>query len=601
MYKQTNSRLPIILFATLLFVVNSVCAQEKYDSKELLEKAKSFRTTDHDSAMYYGEKALEFAKSKIDYNAQVEALHELGYNFRENSQYDEALTQILMAKKILMAHMDSTLYVLNDYMQGGIYFEKDNFPEAIKHYLSAIPRLEQLKLYDKHAFALNGIANVYSYAGKPAEALFYYEKALKAIEKTSNKRLPASTYNNIGNFYFHQKDYNKAETYLKKAEQLFIDAGLENDLTNIYFNYGYINRDRKKYPEAVYNFSKCVQLGKKYDLFEDQIFAYKELENIFKQQSNFEKAYAYADSFRVITEKIHTQNIEKTVSELETKFKLEEKNQLLIAKQQEILLDEKKIRAETTAIILLVCFLVLLIIFFVLVFYAWKKNKNKNHSLNRQNAEITKSKEKINKALSEKETLIKEIHHRVKNNLQVISSLLNLQVSSNSNEEVRKELTVAKDRIHAISLVHQKLYSENNFEKINIADYINDIVVQQKIALQKSVDIETFIEADSIRFNLNTSVPVGIILNELITNCFKYAFQDQTPGRIYISIHKEADHSYLLTVKDNGAGFPPGFDLKQLSSLGMEIILSLAEQIDGTVKCYNNGGACVEIRFKEIE
>jgi two-component sensor histidine kinase len=585
-----------------LLCITTICAQENISAAEnLLQKAKSFRTENHDSAMFYAEKSLQLAKGTQDYNAQVQALHELAFNYRENSQYDEALTQAFLAKNILKLHSDSTLQALNEYMLGGLYFEKDNYNEAIRHYLLAVPKLERLKMYDKYAYGLNGLGNVYSFAGKPKEAIFFYERALKAIEKTDNQRLHAATYNNFGNFYFRQKDYEKAIRFLQKAEELFIAAGLENDLTNIYFNYGVIHRDRKNYPEAIRNFNRCIQISKQSDLYEDQLSSYKELENIYKLQNSYEKAYAYADTVRDITEKIHSQNVERTVSELETRFKLEEKNQQLAAKQQEIFLDEQKINAETTAIILLVCCLALLTGFFILVFYAWKKNKNKNESLNRQNAEITKSKEKINKALSEKETLIKEIHHRVKNNLQVISSLLNLQVSSNSNEEVIKELNVAKDRIHAISLVHQKLYSGNNFEKINIAEYINDIVLQQKIALEKNVKIETFVEADSIRFNLNTSIPVGIILNELITNCFKYAFRNRTEGQIHISIHRQEDLTYLLLVKDNGIGFPAGFNLEQLSSLGMEIILSLAGQIDGTVRCYNDGGACVEIRFREIE
>jgi two-component sensor histidine kinase len=592
----------LLLAATLLLCVKPVCAQENTsETEKLLQKAKSFRTNNHDSAMYYGERSLELAKSSQDYKAQVLALHELAYNYRENSQYDEALREAFLARNILKSHFDSTLVALNEYMLGGLYFEKDNYNQAIKHYLLAVPKLEQLKLYDKFAYGLNGLGNVYSFAGKPKEAIFFYERALKAIEKTDNPRLHAATYNNFGNFYFRQKDYEKAMQFLQKAEELFKAADLESDLTNIYFNYAIINRDRKNYPEAIRNFNRCIQISKQSDLYEDQLSSYKELENIYRQQNNFEKAYAYADSLRDITEKIHTQNIERTVSELETKFKLEEKNQQLVAKQQEILLDEQKLNAETTAIMLLVCCLVLLTGFFILVFYAWKKNKNKNESLNRQNAEITKSKEKINKALSEKETLIKEIHHRVKNNLQVISSLLNLQVSSNSNEEVVKELNVAKDRIHAISLVHQKLYSGNNFEKINVADYINDIVIQQKIALEKNVRIETSIEADSIRFNLNTSIPIGIILNELITNCFKYAFKGRTEGHIHIAIHRQEELTYTLLVKDDGLGFPADFNLQQLSSLGMEIILSLAGQIDGSVRCYNDNGACVEVRFKEIE
>ncbi|MFL5752864.1 MAG: sensor histidine kinase, partial [Bacteroidia bacterium] len=258
-----------------------------------------------------------------------------------------------------------------------------------------------------------------------------------------------------------------------------------------------------------------------------------------------------------------------------------------------------KIKAENIAISMLIGCLLLLIVFSILLLLLFKKNKAKNKYLEEQHDEIVKSKERINKALTEKEVLLKEVHHRVKNNLQIISSLLNLQASSSNNKEVITQLNYAKDRIHAISLVHQKLYAGDAIGRINANDYITELLEQQRRALFSGKTLKCELNTNSCSFNLNTSVPLGIIINELITNCFKYAFADTENCELKIEISHIRDNIYRLSVCDNGKGFPENFNIKNLSSLGMEIVLSLTEQLDGKANLYNKNGACIEITFTE--
>lgn len=588
----------LFLFFLFCSCLLSAGAQDT-SATHYLKKEKGFHLLNIDSVSIYGQLAIKEAERTGDQKTKIEALQELAFNYRENAQYDEALNFALESKELSLQLADSVLIANSCYVLASIYFEKDNLKEAEKNYLLAIRIFSKNKMYDYQAYAQNGLANVYSYFHLNREADIYYTQALETAKLSSNKRLPGTINNNLGNFYIKLKNYEKAEQYLSKAAAIFSEIGSYHDLSSVYFNSGFINIARKNYDFAIAEFKKCIDLGKQYHLYEDIKDAYKELENVYKLEGNYEKAYLYADSFRVITEKLHADNLEKKISELEVKFRLEEKNAELKAKEQQIKTGEEKIKAENIAISLLIGFLLFLGVFSVVLLYFFKKNKAKNKYLEEQNEEIVKSKEKINKALAEKEMLLKEVHHRVKNNLQIISSLLNLQASSSSNKEVITELNYAKDRIHAISLVHKKLYATDAIGQIDANDYISELLEQQQKALFSDKNLKYTINTNSCSFSLNTSVPLGIIINELITNCFKYAFKNISECELKIEISDLGNNTYKLLVCDNGIGFPENFDAKNLSSLGMEIVFSLTEQLSGKASLYNKNGACVEITFKE--
>jgi two-component sensor histidine kinase/Tfp pilus assembly protein PilF len=596
-----NFRLMKLFFPLILFlcgILSSVKAQDT-TARHYLRKEKEFHLINIDSVKKYGNLAIAEAEKNNEPKIKIEALLELAFNFRENAQYDEALSIALESKSLALKLSDSVLIANGCYLMASIYFEKDNLREAEKNYLSAIRLFGKNRMYDYQAYAQNGLANVYSYFKMNREAGDYYTQALETAKLSTNKRLPGTINNNLGNFYIKLKNFEKAEEYLKKAAEIFSSIGSYHDLSSVYFNSGFINIAKKNYDFAIAEFKKCIELGREYHLYEDQKDAYKELESVYKLQGNFEKAYAYADSFRILTDKLHADDLEKKIGELEIKFKLEEKNTELKAKEQEIKSDEEKIKAENIAISMLIGFMLLLVVFSIILLYFFKKNKAKNKYLEEQHEEIMKSKEKINKALAEKEMLLKEVHHRVKNNLQIISSLLNLQASSSNNQEVITELNYAKDRIHAISLVHKKLYATDAIGQIDANDYITELVEQQKRALFNDKTLTYTINTNSCSFSLNTSVPLGIIVNELITNCFKYAFVNTNSCELTIEISHLDQNTYKLKISDNGIGFPANFDIKNLSSLGMEIVFSLTEQLSGKANLYNKNGACIEIVFKE--
>ena len=211
--------------------------------------------------------------------------------------------------------------------------------------------------------------------------------------------------------------------------------------------------------------------------------------------------------------------------------------------------------------------------------------------------------EEMKQSLEEKETLLKEIHHRVKNNLQVISSLLFLQ-SRNIKDEA--SLAIFRDsqmRVRSLALVHEKLYQSNNLSKIDFAEYIKNLVAHIKGSYKISNEqIAIFFELDKIYLPVDKAVPLGLLLNELLSNAFKYAFPENNPTNmtekfIQIKFTTTAEDKLILMVSDNGVGISDTYDFETSTSLGLKIVTSLVTQIDGKLRIKNKDNTEFEVEF----
>jgi PAS domain S-box-containing protein len=209
--------------------------------------------------------------------------------------------------------------------------------------------------------------------------------------------------------------------------------------------------------------------------------------------------------------------------------------------------------------------------------------------------------ESIKESLNEKEILLQEIHHRVKNNMQIISSLMSLQSRYLNDETASDVFKESQNRVKSMAIIHEKLYESESLDRINLKKYINSLLsnlISSYMSSSGEINIHT--ELQDVYLNMDTSIPVGLILNELITNSFKHAFPHKVSGEIHILMELDLDE-ILLTVKDNGVGIPEGLDLKTVESLGLLLVNSLINQINGTIEIENKNGAIFRLKFKEIK
>jgi two-component system, sensor histidine kinase PdtaS len=198
--------------------------------------------------------------------------------------------------------------------------------------------------------------------------------------------------------------------------------------------------------------------------------------------------------------------------------------------------------------------------------------------------------------LQEKELLLREIHHRVNNSLQLISSLINIQASYIKDEESIEFFKESQNRVKSISMIHEKLYQSKNLQQINFSSYLSSIIINLFQAYIVDQKIKYNIKCNNIKLNMETAIPCGLIITELITNSLKHAFGNEIFVEMYLD-----NKTFNLIVKDNGIGFPEYLDFRNAESLGLQLVNLLVNQLDGTIKLENKDGTEFRIKFKELK
>ena len=220
--------------------------------------------------------------------------------------------------------------------------------------------------------------------------------------------------------------------------------------------------------------------------------------------------------------------------------------------------------------------------------------------------ERRKAEEKLRTSLKEKEVLLKEIHHRVKNNMQIVTSLLNIQAGSIKDKRVFDMLKETQNRVRSMALIHEKLYQTKDLARIEFGDYISKLahgLIHSYGDVSGSVGL--IIDVENIFLDINTAIPCGLIINELVSNSLKHAFADGTggngrkrsEGKIQIAMSSDNNNEFRLNVSDNGIGFPEDLDFHNTESLGLQVVNTLVEQLEGSIKLRRHPGTSFRITF----
>ncbi len=193
--------------------------------------------------------------------------------------------------------------------------------------------------------------------------------------------------------------------------------------------------------------------------------------------------------------------------------------------------------------------------------------------------------------------MLKEIHHRMKNNLHMVVGLLDTQSGFLKSEEAKQAIAESQHRVNAMSMIHQKLYQSENLSATDMPAYIHELVEYLRDSFNSGQRILFKMDIDRIEMDLSHSIPLGLILNEAITNSIKYAFPGNRDGIIMISLKHTGGCHYLLSIADNGTGLPEGFESRKTNSLGMNLMEGLSEDMDGNFIIENNNGTEIRISF----
>ena len=339
-----------------------------------------------------------------------------------------------------------------------------------------------------------------------------------------------------------------------------------------------------------------------------QSIAHMDLFRADSAMGNYKEAVEHYRKYAIVKDSLFNITKARQISTLQVQFETKQKQQsieLLTRTSQLQRAELDKARFIRNAIITGASILaIMLIIMLALVYNRYQLKLRSNRQMAQKQDEINEKNESLqhlissqNKLLGEKEWLVKEIHHRVKNNLQIVMSLLNTQAAFLDDKDALNAIRESRYRMQAISLIHQKLYQSENIAMIDMNTYIKDLVEYLKDGFSGVNKIRFDLQVAPVNLDVSQSVPIGLILNEAITNSIKYAFTGN--GVITISLQETIPGQLTLVIADNGVGLPVIESNKQ--SMGMMLMNTLAEQLEGTLDIQNRDGVVITVNFKYQE
>jgi two-component sensor histidine kinase len=371
----------------------------------------------------------------------------------------------------------------------------------------------------------------------------------------------------IGNSYLLLHRYEKADLYAKKLNFSISDLTSLEQRTRIERFRSRLDSAMGRYGEALRHFETFQQLN-------DSMFSVQREVQIQELQ------------------------IQYALDEKDKNIRLQADNIQLLTKENQV----QQARVTQSRILrnMMIIGILFLLVLVGLVYNRYRLKQQKNRQLESSQKEISSKNHQLERLLRENEWLLREVHHRVKNNLQVIMSLLRSQSDFLQDKSALAAVVESEHRVYAMSLIHQKLYKSSNVSTINMPEYIRDLVEYLRYSFALSGKLWFDIQVEPINLDLQQAVPVGLILNEVITNSFKYAFPYSDEDKVTVRLFASGDGCLSLIIGDNGRGLPPNFDPKRSNSFGMLLIGGLTEDLEGSLHIESIHGTSVHIRFRQI-
>lgn len=478
----------------------------------------------------------------------------------------------------------NTLQVADSYNNIGILYSlTKNYNNSLYYLKEALSIYIAKKDTNDLANIYSNIADVYQRQKKYDTAIFYLNKSIAYAEKATSPNLKKNAYLNMGFCFNGKKEYNLALSYFNK---ITIIPQIEKDVT--VYSYllvglaeAYLGKNN--YPLAIQYAEKGLHLPSVGDnnKIELNSYFYKILSEAYESSGDLGKALHYYKAFKESSDSLKSEENISNLNYLSAKYESKQKDQQIEILNKDNELKSLALKDKKNIIVFYSIGLIALVFGLgsILLLYFNKEKLNK---------ELEEKNKIISQSLADKELLLKEIHHRVKNNLQVISSLLNLQSKTIQNEKALAAIKEARDRVKAMALIHQNLYVEGNLAGIDMRDYIEKLIHSLFSSYQLSdANIQLKIDIDSIQLDIDYLIPIGLILNELISNALKYAYEGRDTGKLLVSLHTWQD-KLIVEVKDDGVGMVSKVNVKSFNTMGYQLIDSFMKKlkaelyIDGT-------------------
>jgi two-component sensor histidine kinase len=539
-------------------------------------------------------KAFDLYKELNDQKGMSSASNYIGLMYDNEGLYADALKFYYVSLRINERLNDKESIAISYNNIGGVNDLLGNYEEALSFYFKSLKLKEEMKNIAGAANTNNNIGEVYKKSGRYEEAMDYYQRSLKQKKQLNNKRGMANTLNNIGEVYQLKSEYPQSLNYYQQALQLLNETDNKAGKATVYNNIGILLYRMGKNSEAIEYLKKGLSLASETGLIPEQHKAYVNLAEVYETNGNYKQANEHIKLNSALKDSLQNEKNSKRISELQARYESAQSKKEIVLLTKEKDLQQLQLYTSRVITIAVCIAFVLLLILVVVVIRGYKQKQKANQLLIEQNLSITKQKE-------EKELLLKEIHHRVKNNLQIINSLLRLHSHQLEDKRALALFEECLNRILSMAMIHEKLYKSKDLTNINVDSYITALTEGLVRSYQTNKNVALKVECSLETLSIDTLMPLGLILNELISNSLKYAFTGRDRGRIDIRLYKKRSDQLEMLVTDNGIGLPADFSWEGTNTLGIELVKTFVEQLNGTIEISSTQGTSFKISFEDID
>jgi len=537
------------------------------------------------------------------------------------------VSYIALYDSIIERHdIDTLRYAVYNF-RGNSYFGQALYAPALEQYLEAQRILENSNNRKTLILLYNNIAACYRFTEETQRAIDYFKLALKEGKLLKDTATVARVNNNLGMQYLELERYEEARPFLDRAIAMYDDMG--NDIykgislltrANLhnatdayksaiadyneamilvpeemvpivhaasYAGIGAANRKMRRYSIAERYLKTSLVKAEKINHVEQIKESNRELSELYDAQGYCTKSMFHYKEYIAAKDSLFTAEQYQLLADANSKYEAEKKTQEIALLTEKDKSSSLQLKAAQRGNILLGGGVGMFGLLSLGMYYFWRKIKAKNKI--------------ISQGLQEKEILLKEIHHRVKNNLQFISALLGLQTDHVSDPTALEALQEGQDRVQSMALIHQNLYQKDTLTSVDMKEYFIKLTEGLFDSYNiRNEEISLELDIEDINLDVDSVIPIGLIVNELVSNSLKYAFVDMDKGDIKVEL-KEVNEKLLLKVSDSGKGMKDEVKTKLGESLGYKLVNALTQQLQGTLHIENNPGAVVTLEIVKYD
>lgn len=570
----------------------ALLAKVKYDIGRFFTKEDQYVTS-----LNYFKEALSNYQSINDKENTAKCFNSIGVAYKHLGVYSKAIEALKQSYHLYKAVKDTLGQGSAMLNIGNVYKNIGKNKEAKLQYYSALSIFEYYSDSSRMSNCYNNLGNVYKNEKRFDSASYFMHKNVLFRKKTSNNKGLSFAYHNLANLHIDMHQIGLAKSYADSALYLKNLLGDEFGTAGEYEIYARIAFYEKDYNKSIYNGNKALEISTEFDDFEFRADVLKILAFAYHETKDFKRSSTYFKEFieieNTLKELNESTNLEYQLIQFELVADSLKKEDLMLKRElQQAVYENEKLSRDIAIRNLTLIILALIIISSVIALIYFKNRKRLLKS--KKEKELL---EKSSVPKEEKDILLKEVHHRVKNNFQIINSLIRIQSEYMNENNFKIKLLELENRIRSMSIIHEKLYKTESFSKVSVNEYIVELVGNLKTSFEQSEQLNIELDIDeTAKFGLDTLIPLGLILNEAISNSIQHAFQGKDSA--FIRIILEKDNAYTkVEISDNGIGADLELEELKEESLGMELICDLVDQLNGSLDLDTTDGFKYSFKF----